>query len=482
MGVSLQAREAMAREFECKVSAMSLHLPSWRRLLSLRLVGPLALVLSVAVIVTNELGLGAALEVNAGRDASVQTRTAIDRARLAVLLMESAQRGYLLTGRPEYRVPYDVQRAQTTAMLESLRNLAARSPAHRQVVTQLVEMVERRLSELAEVMRLFDAGERDRAVMLTMTDIGREQMERINALVDSVVRDEEAAYQRGALQRDRVSLWSRVALYSLLLLCLAVVVVARRMARERERDRASHVAELNAERDGLEDKVARRTRDLSDLARHLQTVREDERSRLARELHDELGGLLTAAKLDVARMRKRLLGAAPEVGERIDHLAQALDAGIALKRRIIEDLRPSSLANLGLQKTLEIQCAEFAARAEIRVEASIAALDLTQDRELAIYRIVQEALNNVAKYAKARTVQVSLVQVGDQAQIQVRDDGVGFDPGQMRIGAHGLAGMRFRVKSFGGDWVLHSAPGQGTLVQARIPLGEASGDEPSPMA
>ena len=108
--------------------------------------------------------------------------------------------------------------------------------------------------------------------------------------------------------------------------------------------------------------MARRTAELTDLARHLQTVREDERGFLARELHDELGGLLTAAKLDVARLRKRLDTGQPEVAERIVHLGQTLDAGIALKRRIIEDLRPSSLANLGLQRALEILCEEFAQR------------------------------------------------------------------------------------------------------------------------
>jgi signal transduction histidine kinase len=105
----------------------------------------------------------------------------------------------------------------------------------------------------------------------------------------------------------------------------------------------------------------------------------------------------------------------------------------------------------------------------VQVEASIADVGLTDERELAIYRFVQEALTNVAKYARAKRVQVSLQPDGDHISVQVRDDGVGFDPAQPRHGGHGLAGMEFRVQSCGGEWLVQSAPGQGTLVQARLP-------------
>ena len=108
--------------------------------------------------------------------------------------------------------------------------------------------------------------------------------------------------------------------------------------------------------------MAARTAQLKELAQHLQTIREDERSRLARELHDELGALLTAAKLDVARLKSRLgSDATADAAERLAHLNETLNGGIALKRRIIEDLRPSSLSNLGLVAALEILLREFGA-------------------------------------------------------------------------------------------------------------------------
>ncbi|HET9977210.1 MAG TPA: CHASE3 domain-containing protein [Burkholderiaceae bacterium] len=442
----------------------------WRKWLSYRLVAPLALFLSVMLVATNELGHRAAREVEALRDQSVESRLIVWRARRLVLLMESAQRGYMVTARPEYRAPYDKAMKEADALLASLRALAAEAPAKRALIDQLVEAMQRKISELNEVMRVFESGAHERAVELVRTDIGRDQLERINTLVDQLTAQDDVAYEHSTVMRDRVRLGSRVALYTLVLLCMLMVFAARRWTRERELERVQHLEDLNRERDKLEAEVTQRTGELTDLARHLQTVREDERSRLARELHDELGGLLTAAKLDVARLRKRLPGAAPEVSERIDHLATTLDTGIALKRRIIEDLRPSSLVNLGLQPTLEIQCAEFAKTADIKVEAHIEPLRLTPDRELVIYRFIQEALTNVAKYAKARIVRVRLSRSGALAQVEVEDDGVGFDPAHVRLGAHGLAGMRFRVQSVGGQWGLRSAPGQGTIVQARLPM------------
>jgi len=304
---------------------------------------------------------------------------------------------------------------------------------------------------------------------LTLTEIGRENMVRINQIADEIKDQQNAAYDRVAQLRATVRYWSRIGISGMVLLCVAAVFAVLQLGRARERERGRYLAQLSAERDRLEVQVDERTRELTDLAQHLQRVREDERGHLARELHDELGGLLTAAKLDVARVRKRVDGSSPDIAERIQHLSQTLDAGIALKRRIIENLRPSSLANLGLQRTLEIQCSEFAQRSEIRVQAEIADLELDPERALAVYRVVQEALTNVAKYAQASEVRVLLQRAGEQVRLQVQDNGRGFDPLQVRTGSHGLAGMRFRMRSCGGDLRLRSAPGQGTTIEATLP-------------
>ena len=153
----------------------------------------------------------------------------------------------------------------------------------------------------------------------------------------------------------------------------------------------------------LEAEVAERTTQLTELTYHLQMAREDERARLARDLHDELGALLTSAKLDAARIRARLAGSAPEALERLAHLTQTLDGVIALKRRITEDLRPSSLDHLGLAVTLEILARECGERLGVAVHLELEPVRLAPDAALVAYRVVQEAVTNISKYAEARS-------------------------------------------------------------------------------
>jgi signal transduction histidine kinase len=260
---------------------------------------------------------------------------------------------------------------------------------------------------------------------------------------------------------------------ALLLAITAAGVLAllwlRRQARALARQVQLQQGLLQAQRDRLEIEVAQRTAQLTELTHHLQSAREDERHRLARDLHDELGALLTAAKLDAARLKARLGDDAPEARERLAHLVAQLNSGIALGRRIIEDLRPSTLAHLGLPATLEILANEFAERSGLALHCALAQAPLAPRAELVLYRVVQEAVTNITKYAQARQVWISLAPEGGQVALTVRDDGVGFDAGQPRRSAFGLLGMRFRVEAEGGTLAVLSSPGQGTQVQVRLP-------------
>lgn len=238
--------------------------------------------------------------------------------------------------------------------------------------------------------------------------------------------------------------------------------VLREQARQLEQARAQERAQLDA-------LVRQRTLQLTELTHHLQTAREDERSRLARNLHDDLGALLTSAKLDAARIRPRLAGAPPEALERLAHLVEMLNGAIALGRRIIEDLRPSTLNNLGLAATLEILAREFAERSGVEVHCTLAHAPLAAASELVVYRLVQEAVTNISKYAAASHVWFDMAQRGGQVEVLVRDDGVGFDSAMQRGSAYGLVGMRYRVEAVHGTLEVLSAPGQGTVLRVRLP-------------
>jgi signal transduction histidine kinase len=435
-----------------------------------RLAAPAALLLGLAVLLTNELGNRRALAVIATRETLLEARVEVGLLLREVIAAESGQRGYLLTGRPEYKEPYTRAAAQVTAQLAKIGTMYSNWPDRKADVAKLDELTLQRMSELNTTIQMFEGARSEAWRGVVLTDIGREtmlaieQQARAMAFVDTQRIDESRVLLQETL------LFSRIGIAVLVVLSLAALLLYARQARRLDAERVERAAALRFERDRLEAEVERRTRDITQIANHLQTAREDERSSLARELHDELGGLLTAAKLDVARMRSRLAGAPPEVTERMGHLVKTLDEGIALKRRIIEDLRPSSLNNLGLKAALEILCAEFAERSELDVTTTVAELQLDDAGKLTVYRLVQEALTNVAKYASAKTVHVNVAASGDWADIEVRDDGVGFDPGAARATAHGLAGMRFRVQSGRGELKIRSKRGQGTTIHARLPL------------
>ncbi len=442
-----------------------------------RFAAPVALLLGLAVLLTNEIGHRRALAVIASREALLDARVEVSLLMREVIAAESGQRGYLLTGRPEYKDPYTRSAALVQGQLAKLAKIYSAWPDRSADVNKLDELTRQRMSELDTTVNMFESTHTEGWRDVMLTDIGRETMLAIEGQARNMARVETTRIDESRELLTETLLFSRIGIAALVVLSLAALLLYARQARRLDAERGERAAALRFERDRLEQEVERRTRDITQIATHLQTAREDERSSLARELHDELGGLLTAAKLDVARMRSRLAAAPPEVLERMGHLVKTLDEGIALKRRIIEDLRPSSLNNLGLKAAIEILCVEFAERSELKVNTEIEELPLGDTGKLTVYRLVQEALTNVAKYASASTVHVSVLEHGAWADIDVRDDGVGFDPGAARAAAHGLAGMRFRVQSSQGELKIKSKPGQGTTIQARLPLAPVLPDD-----
>ena len=260
----------------------------------------------------------------------------------------------------------------------------------------------------------------------------------------------------------------------------------RMNARRRRRQGKQTSVRQQATNRRLTSEVLQRTRQLTELTHHLQTAREDERARLARDLHDELGALLTSAKLDTARLRSRLvagIAAASPVAEdsleRLSHLTRTLDSVIALKRRITEDLRPSSLDHLGLAVTLQILAREYGASAGVQVHLALSEAPLSPSAETAAYRIVQEAVTNISKYAQATQVWIGLGRQGDCVFLTVRDDGLGFDTAVPRSQRYGLVGMRFRAEAEHGRLRLESAPGRGTRLTLTLPLSGPLSAQPA---
>jgi len=204
-------------------------------------------------------------------------------------------------------------------------------------------------------------------------------------------------------------------------------------------------------------------------------VREQEKSRIARELHDELAQSLTAAKMDAIWVRDRL-GGDPEAQGKVIGMLQMLDACVAATRRIAADLRPLVLDDLGLVPALEWVVQNFMQRTSVPCELIVdESLELDEPFATGVFRIVQESLQNVAKHAEAHNVEVELELRGDYLLLRVQDDGIGFRPSAPRKPQSlGLVGLRERAQLMRGELRVDSSPGAGTRVEARIPVGQQS--------
>jgi len=208
------------------------------------------------------------------------------------------------------------------------------------------------------------------------------------------------------------------------------------------------------------------------LAADLQVAREEERQRLAREIHDELGGSLTGLKMDVARVQR-------ELGDRADlaELLKAIDLMVQEVRSIATELRPALLDDFGLLAAIESLAQDFKTRVGIGCcfSTDLETLELSPEASIGVYRVVQESLTNVARHAHAKSVHISLAQEPDCLVLRVADDGQGFVMSSVaqRLSL-GLTGMRERVRAFSGELDIQSAPGQGTTVSLRIPRPTAN--------
>ena len=222
--------------------------------------------------------------------------------------------------------------------------------------------------------------------------------------------------------------------------------------------------------------LERSREDLRALSRHLQSAREEEKASIAREVHDELGSTLTALRMDLDWLGTKLKGLPEEIGQKRVAMAKLVDAAVAATRKIVTDLRPSVLDDLGLAAALRWQATEFTRRggAKVRVEASESGPAMSREIALTLFRIFQETLTNVARHAKASEVAVQLTASDGAFVLQIQDDGVGLSEKDLvKPTSHGIRGMRERARQFGGDISVSSKPGGGTTLVVTVPRGQA---------
>lgn len=225
------------------------------------------------------------------------------------------------------------------------------------------------------------------------------------------------------------------------------------------------------ERKRIETHLRETNRQLQELSTALQRVREDERAGIAREMHDELGQRLTAIKLELSWLGSRLPGERADLQDKVGVIKEQLNQTIASVRRITYELRPLILDDLGLRAAISWLTDDFSKRTNIEL-----VLDLDDDEPergsaeaTTLFRVLQESLTNVTKYAQASTVWVACRRDGGDWRLTVRDDGIGFVLDAANQAGFGLLGMRERIRLVQGTFAIHSTPGDGTTIDVTVP-------------
>lgn len=382
---------------------------------------------------------------------------------------ETGQRGYLLSGNTQYLAPYTNSTNEINKSLDNLRSLVTHVPEQSAIYELITRHIARKLAELELTVRMRKDGNQDAWKYVVSTDIGQFQMDAIRKHITELTDISEAKVivaksqiqNTLVISRIGIALLAMTGLWAFYLYLRQNTILVDTALREKE--------SLQREREQIESLVRERTDNLAKLATHLQNTREDERGDLARAMHDEFGSLLTAAKLDVARLKSLLVSKAPDTEVRFTHLNSTLNSIISMTRNIVEDLRPSSLSHLGLTPSLEILAQDFEKQNNLTIATDLETVDINGNAQLTVYRLVQESLTNISKYAQAKNVTVSLHNLEGYISVQVKDDGVGFEKNKVDDSHHGLLGMQHRVEALGGKLVVTSMLDSGTHILATIP-------------
>ncbi|HEX6136315.1 MAG TPA: CHASE3 domain-containing protein [Casimicrobiaceae bacterium] len=456
-----------------------------KRLLPLRVLLPLALgvIVSLGILGFAEIGYRRLEFANRAMSAALEMETAVNETLALIGEAESGQRGFLLTGDPTYLKPYKAALPkidQTFARLRELINANGTAVMFDRA-GQLNVLIGKKLNELESTLALNERNGREAAFQLIDTGLGQRLMEEIRRQAQSILAELRESSRRGGTRWSQDIEFGRIGMLTMTAFTIALLFVVWALARREISAREAKRRALVEEQRRLEQEVTARTEELSELSTYLQTVREEEKSRLARDIHDELGGILVGAKMDVAWAMQRCRTALPEAAEKLDRALTILDEGVEMKRRIIEELRPTLLDNLGISSALDWQVRQTCERAGLQCELNLADLELPPQVSITIYRIVQEALTNIVKYASARTVDVELLGDAEGVSLIVHDDGAGLPAGveTSRL-SHGIVGMRQRVRALNGIFKIGSRPGTGTTIEVFIPLPPPESAQPAP--
>lgn len=438
----------------------------------------LIVVLVAATLVSGDWILRRSEQMAQQLESSVHVRRLIFEWRVAMVDAETAQRGFLLTADARHLAPFERVEKDLPRILTQLRASTVDDPQLVARIDRIAEPTRAKLTELRSTVMLAKSGLKSQSIDIVSSDQSRQLTEQLRDGFDQLLAEAQrrteriVAERRANIQRARVSILFFVVLVGFLLL-----LIVRLLAVD-ERRRAELRQAQTAQTRELEGRIAERTLELSQLSTQLQNASEAERSTIARELHDEMGGLLTAAKMDINWLHGRL----SETEEsallaKLSSAGQALDDAMNVERRVVENLRPSLLVHFGLSVALRTHFEDRCAATELNCVIDLPELitDWDYGAQLTIFRVAQQALENVIRHGKARNLNLSIDLGAHGLAMTIVDDGAGFDvstPPSATL--YGITGMRHRIISLGGEFSVQSIRDKGTRLHVLLPRTLAS--------
>jgi signal transduction histidine kinase len=391
---------------------------------------------------------------------------------------ESAQRGYLLTRTKDYLLYYGVGVDEAKKNLQTIQAaLLALTPAsaytaEQTILSKLSSDVGAKISEMDVTIEFATKGKVLDAKKVLNLDNGMMQMNSINLHIEKMQSTLKARLNNVYAARNLTRTVIRTSVIAGPIILIFLVVLVIKQLLQELADKAALQQRLSDENQRHEAQAFEQRKLLRSLALDYQADVERERYKLARELHDELGSILTASKMDISWVIKSVGKTHPEIADKLRKTNTYLDQGINFKRQVVQELHPAMISSFGFWPALRALIDDAVERNQWKLTLTLPDENtvINETISLVAYRIVQETLNNCNKYAKATELSIHMINDEKHLKIEIQDNGVGIDLESLDTKTHGLSGMRHRVLAIGGHFELDSGLGKGLFTRAILPL------------
>jgi signal transduction histidine kinase len=395
---------------------------------------------------------------------------------------ESAQRGYLFTKRAVYFEPFNKALNEARDNIEKIESLVIRTSTGKDQLVErdwlkfISKSLEAKAAEMKVAVNLTKSGKTQEARQVVNLDEGIVEMNNFMQYTDTMIKNQYGDLDVLLRKRENSFLGARSSVIagSLILILLVVLVIKQLLGEITIKSELQQ--QVLKENEIYEEKLQQQTKLLRSLALGYQSDVERERYKLSRELHDELGSIFTAIKMDMAWVIKKLKDVAPDVIDKLKKTSRYIDQGINYQRHIVQELHPAMVSTFGFWSAIKSLIEDAAERNQWQLTLDLPDqnIKLNETISLIVYRIVQETLNNANKYAKATAISVYLMMDDKFLKLEIEDNGIGLDMNALGGNTHGLSGMRHRVMAIGGHFEILSELGKGVLTRVLIPLDIAA--------